>query len=129
MRWGFPHPKNPKIPQPIHARSETIDTTPALRNAFVDGQRCIVVMQTINEGKEAGSKTEQWTIDPCDGIPRGFAFLWRKFEPVGFPAPMFACVMVTVPASKLVSEITDRMPAILEAQDWSKARGSPYHSR
>jgi putative SOS response-associated peptidase YedK len=29
MRWGFPHPKNPKIPQPIHARAESIHQTKA----------------------------------------------------------------------------------------------------
>jgi putative SOS response-associated peptidase YedK len=34
------------------------------------------------------------------------------------PAPVFACVMVTVPASRLISPITDRMPAILEDADW-----------
>ncbi len=34
MRWGFPDPKNLKIPKPIHARSETIDTTKALPLRF-----------------------------------------------------------------------------------------------
>lgn len=32
---------------------------------------------------------------------------------------MLACVMATVPASKLISPITDRMPAILEDADWA----------
>jgi putative SOS response-associated peptidase YedK len=31
---------------------------------------------------------------------------------------MLACVMVTVPASKLIQSITDRIPAILEDGDW-----------
>lgn len=123
MRWGFPSHKNWKIPQPIHARSETIDTTPAFADAFRDGQRGIVVMRTFNEGEEVGSKTVQYTIDPGDGIPRGFAFLWRRFEIEGLPAPMLACVMATVPASKLIQPITDRMPAILEDGDWSKWLG------
>jgi putative SOS response-associated peptidase YedK len=124
MRWGFPHAKNPRVPQPIHARSETIDTTAAFRKAFIDGQRGIVVMRTFNEGKELSpTQTEQWTIDPGDGIPRGFAFLWRRFEPEGFPAPLLACVMVTVPASQLISPITDRMPAILEDGDWANWLG------
>lgn len=29
------------------------------------------------------------------------------------------CVMVTVPASQLISPVTDRMPAILGGDDWS----------
>lgn len=120
MQWGFPHHTNPRRPQPIHARSETIDTTPAFADAFRDGQRGIVVMRTFNEGLELpNGKTEQWTVDPGDGIPRGFAFLWRRFEFAELPAPITACVMVTVPASELVAAITDRMPAILEDADWA----------
>jgi len=120
MRWGFPDPKNFKIPKPIHARSETIDEKPTFRDAFIDGQRGIVVFQTFNEGKELpNGKTEQWTINPGDGVPRGFAFLWRRFSIEGLPAPLLCCVMVTVPPSKLIAQITDRMPAILEDQDWS----------
>jgi putative SOS response-associated peptidase YedK len=36
---------------------------------------------------------------------------------------MLACVMATVPASKLIAPITDRMPAILEDADWAKWLG------
>lgn len=118
MRWGFPHPPNWKIPQPIHARAETVDTTQAFADAFHDGQRGIVVMRTFNEGEEVGSKTVQWTIDPGDGIARGVAFVWRGFDVEDLPAPMFACVMCTVPASKLIAPITDRMPAIIEDAHW-----------
>jgi putative SOS response-associated peptidase YedK len=128
MRWGFPHPRDPRRPQPIHARSETIDTTPAFADAFHDGQRGIVVMRTFNEGEEVGSKTVQYTIDPGDGIPRGFAFVWRRFEIAEFPAPMLACVMVTAPASNLIAPITDRMPAILDDADWPKWLGEDLAS-
>jgi putative SOS response-associated peptidase YedK len=120
MRWGFPHRADWHRPDPIHARSETIDERPTFRDAFLAGQRGIVVMRTFNEGKELpNGKTEQWTINPGDGVPRGFAFLWRRFDIEGLPAPLLACVMVTVPPSNLVSQITDRMPAILEDGDWS----------
>jgi len=126
MRWGFPHPKNPKIPQPIHARAESIAETKAFRGAFLDGQRGIVIMCTFNECREVTpSKTEQWTIDPGDSKPRGFAFVWRRFEPEGWPAPLLACVMVTVPANRLIrdaimQDVDDpRMPATLEDADWS----------
>jgi putative SOS response-associated peptidase YedK len=67
----------------------------------------------------------QWTIDPRDGQPRGFAFVWRRFEIADLPQPMLACVMVTVPANKLLRDTIlkhdpdPRMPAILEAADWA----------
>ncbi len=120
MRWGFPHRSDFRRPDPIHVRSETIDEKPTFKDAFLNGQRGIVVMQTFNEGKELpNGKCEQWTINPGDGVPRGFAFLWRRFEIKDLPAPLLCCVMATVPPNKLISEITDRMPAILEADDWS----------
>ena len=129
MRWGFPHPKDWRRPQPIHARSETIETTKAFAEAFATGQRGIVVFKTFNEGEETTTstgtpKTIQWTIDPQDGIPRGFAFVWRRFEISDLPQPMLACVMVTVPANRLLrdsilkNDLDPRMPAILEDADW-----------
>lgn len=121
MRWGFPHPKNPKVPQPIHARAEGIHNTKAFADAFHNGQRGVVVFRTFNEGLELpNGKTEQWTIDPCDGVPRGFAFVWRRFELPDIPVPLYACCMVTVPPSELVQRIpAERMPAILSDEDWS----------
>lgn len=119
MRWGFPHRSDYRRPDPIHVRSETIDEKPTFKDAFLNGQRGIVVMRTFNEGKELDNgKTEQWTVDPCDGVPRGFAFLWRRFEIKDLPAPLLCCVMATVPPNELIAQITDRMPAILEAEDW-----------
>jgi len=130
MRWGFPDPRDWRRPRPIHARAETIDSREAFRDAFRDVQAGVVVFRTFNEGKEeANSKgqsvAKQWTIDPKDGQPRGFAFLWRRFEVPDLPAPMLACVMVTVPASKLIREAIKpneddpRMPAILGDDDWA----------
>jgi putative SOS response-associated peptidase YedK len=79
-------------------------------------------MRTFNEGMEVvgpkgGTSTEQWTIDPQDGLPRGFAFIWQEFQIDGRTTP--CCIMATVPASKLIEPVTDRMPAILEDDDWS----------
>src|SRR5579872_707460 len=49
MRWGFPHHKDWRRPQPIHARAETVETTKAFAGPFLDGQRGIVLMKTFNE--------------------------------------------------------------------------------
>jgi len=48
MRWGFPDPKDWRRPRPIHARAETIETTRAFAEAFIDGQRGIVLMKSFN---------------------------------------------------------------------------------
>jgi putative SOS response-associated peptidase YedK len=125
MRWGFPSPRDWRRPQPIHARSETVDIKEPFKTPFHAGQRGIVAFRTFNEGKQVekpsgATETQQWTIDPQDGQPRGFAFVWRRFEIKDLPAPMLACVMATVPASELIrrsingEEEDPRMPAILE---------------
>ncbi|WP_428679798.1 SOS response-associated peptidase family protein [Reyranella sp.] len=130
MRWGFPDPKDWRRPRPIHARSETIDAKEPFRTPFHAGQRGIVVFRTFNEGEEVVKpsgrpETRQWTIDPRDGRPRGFAFVWRRYEIEGQPAPLLFCVMATVPANDLIrrtiktGEDDPRMPAILEDGAWA----------
>ena len=112
MRWGFPDPADWRRPRPIHARGETIDTTPSFAAAFRDGQRGIVLVDSFNEAPESG---EQHTIHSG---PAGIAFVWRRFMVGG--QPLLACVMVTVAANRLVAALpTDRMPAILAPQDWA----------
>lgn len=120
MRWGFPHREDWRRPQPIHARSETIEATRAFAEAFRDGQRGIVLMRTFNEAPDVEGPTVQHMITPGDGGMLAAAFLWRRFEIPGQPQPMFACVMVTVAANALLSGLpTDRMPAILSPEDWA----------
>jgi putative SOS response-associated peptidase YedK len=130
MRWGFPDPRDWRRPRPIHGRAETIDSKEPFRKPFHSGQRGIVVFRTFNEGEEVAkpsgkTETRQWTIDPRDGLPRGFAFVWNRFAIADLPVPMLACVMVTVPANDLIRrtvkslETDPRMPAILEDDAWS----------
>ncbi len=113
MRWGFPDPQDWRRPRPIHARAETIDTTPAFAAAFRDGQRGIVLAESFNEAPESG---EQHIVMPAG--PIGVAFVWRRFD-VGGEA-LFACVMATVAANGLLAGLpTDRMPAVLVEEDWA----------
>ncbi|MDI1284406.1 MAG: SOS response-associated peptidase family protein [Reyranella sp.] len=96
MRWGFPDPRDWRRPRPIHARSETIDAKEPFRTPFHAGQRGIVLFRTFNEGEEVVKpsgkpETRQWMIDSKDGRPRGFAFVWRRFEIADLPAPLLAC--------------------------------------
>ena len=120
MRWGFPDPRDWQRPRPIHARSESIDTTRAFADSFVLGQRGIVLMKSFNEAPDVAGPTVQHRITPEEGSVLAAAFLWRRFEIPGQPQPLFACVMVTVPANALIAALpTDRMPAFLAPEDWA----------
>jgi putative SOS response-associated peptidase YedK len=119
MRWGFPHRDNWQIPQPIHARSETIEATNAFAQPFRDGQRGIVLMKNFNEAPDMEGPTVQHVITPGDEPMLAAAFVWRRYDIVCLPTPLFACVLVTVPANQLVATLpTDRMPAFLAPQDF-----------
>jgi putative SOS response-associated peptidase YedK len=133
MRWGFPDPKNWKIPKPIHARSETIETTKAFAPAFLDGQRGIVIVRTFNEAPDIPGPSIQHTITPGELGALGIAFVWRQFDLKDLPGSMTACVMVTVPANKLIATLpTDRMPAVLADEDWATwlgEKGTPEDAK
>lgn len=119
MRWGWPAQKNWKIPKNIHVRGETIDTTPTFAPAFRDGKRGIVIVRTFNEAPDIPGPSIQHTITPGDVGALGFAFLWDQFDLAALPDTLRACVMVTMPANKLIATLpTDRMPAVLADEDW-----------
>jgi putative SOS response-associated peptidase YedK len=126
MRWGFPRRGNWRSPDPIHARSETIDSKPTFAPAFKNAQRGILVVKTFNEGKQTSAKvTEQHTITLGDEPAGAIAMLYERFSIAELPAPLLACVMVTVPANALIQTLTtefaesDRMPAFLAKDDWA----------
>jgi len=105
MRWGFPDPKNWKVPKPIHARSEIIETTKAFASGFLDGQRGIVLMKTFNEAPDIEGPTIQHSITPGDEPALAAAFVWRRFQIPELASPLLACVLVTVPANKLIATL------------------------
>lgn len=125
QRWGLvpPGARDPSIgTQFIHARAETIDQRPTYRDAFLH-RRGLLIVRTFNEGKEiTPTKTEQHVITPRDGKPIAIAVIWERWgEPHAGALESFA--MVTVSANKLISTITDRMPAVIPYEDWSKWLG------
>lgn len=93
MRWGFAAKadKNPSRPKHMHARSETIDRLP-------------------------NGKTKQWVITPNDGKPIAIAVICEKWTNGDETLDTF--IQVTTPANALISKTTDRMPAILQPEDW-----------
>jgi putative SOS response-associated peptidase YedK len=124
MRWGLvpPWAKDPNTASFIHARAESIEERPTYRDAFLY-RRGLVVVQTFNEGKEiTPTKTEQHIITANDSKPIAIAVIWERWgEPHGGMLETFA--MVTVPPNRLIGTITDRMPAVIQPQQWGRWLG------
>lgn len=119
MRWGFADQKaaTPCQPKHMHARGETVDRLPTFADAFAQA-RGILMVRTFNEGEELpNGRTKQWVITPHDSQPIAIAVIcvaWRNGTQT-----LQTFVQVTTAANKLISRITDRMPAILPRDKWA----------
>lgn len=118
-RWDFRDPAHWRRPRPIHARSETIDITRAFAQAFRDGQRGIVLMNSFNGAPEVKGPTIQHRVTPADEQMPAAALVWRRFEIAGLPAQLLSYVLATVLANRRIATLpTDRMPALVAGEDW-----------
>jgi putative SOS response-associated peptidase YedK len=131
MRWGLvPYwADDPGIGNKlINARSETVATKPAFRDAFA-ARRCLVLADGFYEWqKTAGGKVPWWIHRP-DRRPFAFAGLWERWRPGGQRAggaegrgsgertargdALVTFTILTTEPNARVRALHDRMPAVL----------------
>jgi len=100
----------------INAPVETLDEKPAYRTAFA-AQRCLVPASGFYEWQNKGVNNQPYRISLRNGALISFAGLWERWAPEnGEPVETFA--IITTQATKLVSEVHDRMPAIIAPADY-----------
>ncbi|WP_210527276.1 SOS response-associated peptidase [Rubellimicrobium arenae] len=119
MRWGLvPHwYKTPNDgPLLINARSETVAEKPAFRAAIRE-RRCLVPASGFYEWDRSDPKKPlPWYVTRSDGAPMVFAALWQDW---GRGEDLMSTVaIVTCAANARMSRIHDRLPVILEPEDW-----------
>jgi putative SOS response-associated peptidase YedK len=126
FRWGLipSWAKDPSIgSRMINARAETLGEKPAFRAAF-KRRRCAILADGFFEWKkvaEGKKETKQpYHIRLIDEQPFAFAGLWETWQsPEGDERR--TCTIVTTTPNKLMAEIHDRMPVILNKEsmwDW-----------
>ena len=99
----------------INAPAETLEEKPAYRKAF-SSQRCLIPANGFYEWQAKGTKKQPYKIALRQSALIAFAGLWERWTPEGGdPVETFA--IVTTRASKLVSEVHDRMPVIIAPAD------------
>jgi putative SOS response-associated peptidase YedK len=122
MRWGLVPPflkgEPPKYAT-HNARIETLETSPAFRDAWKKGQRCVVPAAGFYEWQMVPDAPRQpWFIGLATGGIMPFAGLWeRSVKADRTVVESFS--IVTLPANDLLAGIhaEKRMPAILHPED------------
>ena len=126
VRWGFlpGFVKDPKdFPLVINARAETVADKPSFRNAL-RRRRCIFIADAFYEwrrppgGRRKGTPpSEPFLFRRRDGAPMALAGLWETWAGPNGEEVDTACI-VTTTANGSMAAIHDRMPVILEPQDF-----------
>ncbi len=103
----------------VNARSETVSTAQAFRDAWLRGQRCIVPMAAFFEDDLRSGKPVPTRIARVDGKPMGVAGLWAQWTgPDGEALLSYTLLTVNANSHALLHRYQQpgaekRMPAVL----------------
>jgi len=122
MRWGLIPPflkgESPKFPT-FNASIETMEASPAYRDPWKKGQRCIVPAQGFYEWQMIPDAPKQpWFIGLANNEVMPFAALWDRSVKADRTV-VESFTIITLPANELMAKIHSekRMPAILRMGD------------
>lgn len=121
MRWGLvPHWVKDAADFKLNlfnARSETAAEKPSFRDAMRSG-RCLIPASGFYEWRDDGDGKQPYYIYRHDGDVIAFAGLysaWTKGE-----QPLLSCTILTTKANDDIAALHERMPVILEADEWQR---------
>ena len=121
LRWGLipTWSKDAAIgPRLINARSETADSKPSFRSAF-RSRRCITPASGFYEWKKTTGKLKQpYWVHLENDRPMALAGLWETWNDEDGKAVETFTILTTSPNDTMAS-LHDRMPALLEVDDYS----------
>ncbi|MEI6691248.1 MAG: SOS response-associated peptidase [Chlorobium sp.] len=120
-RWGLiPHwvKGMPKV-RPINARTETLEIKSYFRH-MLNRTHCLIPASGFYEWKAEGlNKKQPYYIHRADGKPMAFAGLWDSWQAQEInELPIVSCAIVTTASNHEMKFVHDRMPIILEPEQW-----------
>lgn len=118
MRWGLiPYwATDKKVGYKAINAVESVATAPVFHAAFKQ-RRCLVLADGFYEWKKIGGGEKQpYRITLNGGEPFAFAGLWESWK--GPEARIVSCTIITGPPNELLSELHDRMPVILDPDNY-----------
>jgi putative SOS response-associated peptidase YedK len=121
LRWGLipSWAKDAKLAQ-INARGDTVATKPMFRTAYKK-RRCLVLADGYYEWERSGKTKLPWLYEVDGGKPFAFAGLWESWRnPAQEDAELLeSCTILTTDANELAAQVHDRMPVILDEEDYA----------
>lgn len=121
VHWGLipSWSKDPSIgSRMINARAESVASKPSFRSAF-RRRRCLIPADGFYEWRKVSAKAKQpYLIGRADWRPFAFAGLWEHWTgPDG--GEIESCTIITTEANELLQPLHDRMPVILEPEEYA----------
>jgi putative SOS response-associated peptidase YedK len=122
MRWGlvpswWPKPLKELKAATFNARAETVADKPIFREAF-KRSRCLIPASGYYEWHDAPDGKQPYYFTRRDGLPITIAGLWDAWRDKQAGETVKSCAMVITDANEFVAEVHDRMPVILEADQF-----------
>jgi putative SOS response-associated peptidase YedK len=105
-----------KAQRPFNARSETAPSSSVFREAF-RRRRCIVPCDAFYEWQAVADGKQPYAIARADGAPMALAGLWEGWRDAAGEVLRTFTIMTTA-ANATMAPIHNRMPVILEEEDW-----------
>ena len=100
----------------INARSETVAEKPAFRSAFRQ-RRCLVLADGFYEWQRSQGQKQPFYFRVQNQPLFAFAGLWEHWQGPE-EGPIDSCTILTTAANELLSQVHDRMPVILQPEDY-----------
>lgn len=118
LRWGLIpawHKPDSKISLMINAKSETIESKPSFRQAFRQ-RRCLILADGFYEWDPKPTPKQPYYIKMKSHQPFAMAAIWERW--VSDENSIDSCCIVTIPANHTLSKIHERMPAIVNPNNY-----------
>ncbi|UCG85815.1 MAG: SOS response-associated peptidase [Gemmatimonadota bacterium] len=118
LRWGLvPHwaHNGDVAARTINARAETVADKPAFRDPFRE-RRCLVLTNGFYEWQRLPGRKQPHFICLPNQELFAFAGLWDRWQ--GGGGEIESCTIVTTDANRTLKPIHDRMPVILDPENY-----------
>lgn len=103
----------------INARAETVESKNSFRKPF-SSQRCIIPVNGFYEWKPTEDGKQPYWVYPSDNEVFGFAGLWDVWSDDETDDSIKSFTIITTEANEKMEDVHDRMPVILDEDEYDE---------